>query len=63
LQSVREQLLAKPKPAALKLTGLLEAWDMGDPPTRNELLSALFEGPRIKDGDIVALYGGFTAFL
>jgi hypothetical protein len=60
---VREQLLAKPKPAALKLTGLLEAWDTEDPQTRNELLLALFEGRRIKDGDIVALYGGFTAFL
>ena len=49
---MREQLL---KPAALKLTGLLEAWDTEDPQTRHELLLALFEGPRIKDGDIGAL--------
>jgi DNA invertase Pin-like site-specific DNA recombinase len=54
LRSVREQLLAKPKPAAVRLTGLLEAWDSDDPQVRNELLLALFDGLRIKDGEIVA---------
>jgi hypothetical protein len=56
LTAVRDELAAQatPQKPPLDFTGILSAWDSGEPGTRRDLLASLFDALNVEDGVIVA---------
>jgi DNA invertase Pin-like site-specific DNA recombinase len=56
LTALRDELAAQatPQKPPLDFTGVLSAWDSGDPGTRRDLLASLFDALNVEDGAIVA---------
>jgi DNA invertase Pin-like site-specific DNA recombinase len=56
LTQIRDELVAQGSPdrVPLDFTGVLEAWDSGDPLTRRELLLQLFDALDVEDGEVAS---------